>query len=367
MLAMLTKALVSVLFLLSVARHGSSAQSYNAIYNFGDSISDTGNLCTGGCPSWLTNGQPPYGNTYFGRPTGRCSDGRVFVDFLAEFFGLPLLPPSKANGTDFKKGANMAIIGATAMNLDFFESHGLGSSVWNNGPLDTQIEWFGQLMPSICGSAGDCKSYLKNSLFILGEFGGNDYNAPIFGGKGLDEVTSYVPQIIDKIRSGIERLIGLGATEVVVPGVLPIGCFPLYLTLYGSSNQSDYDGDGCLRRFNDLSSYHNQLLQQAIHDLQSKYTGVRLMYGDFYSQVTEMVRDPVSFGLKYGLNVCCGASGQGSYNYNNEARCGMPGSSACQDPDNYLNWDGIHLTEASHRSIAYGWLTGPYCSPAILY
>jgi hypothetical protein len=55
----LTKAVVSVLiFLLTVARHGSSSRSYNAIYNFGDSISDTGNLCTGGCPLWLTNGRP---------------------------------------------------------------------------------------------------------------------------------------------------------------------------------------------------------------------------------------------------------------------------------------------------------------------
>ena len=51
----------------------------------------------------------------------------------------------------------MAIIGATTMNMDFFESHGLGSSIWNNGPLDTQIQWFQQLMPSICGSAsGEC-------------------------------------------------------------------------------------------------------------------------------------------------------------------------------------------------------------------
>ena len=50
------------------------------IYNFGDSISDTGNLCTGGCPSWLTMGQPPYGTSYFGRPTGRCSDGRLVVE-----------------------------------------------------------------------------------------------------------------------------------------------------------------------------------------------------------------------------------------------------------------------------------------------
>ena len=78
------RAAVLILFLLSgVARHGCS-QSYNAIYSFGDSISDTGNLCTGsgGCPSWLTTGQLPYGQTHFGRPTGRCTDGRVVVDFL---------------------------------------------------------------------------------------------------------------------------------------------------------------------------------------------------------------------------------------------------------------------------------------------
>jgi hypothetical protein len=55
-----------------------------------------------------------------------------------------------------------------------------------------------------CLYSVDCKSNLNGSLFILGEFGGNDYNAPIFGGKGLDEVTSYVPQIIDKITSGVE-------------------------------------------------------------------------------------------------------------------------------------------------------------------
>ncbi|KAM0834783.1 hypothetical protein ACQ4PT_063363 [Festuca glaucescens] len=214
------------------------------------------------------NGQPPYGDTYFGRPTGRRSDGRVFIDFLAEFFGLPLLPPSKANGTDFKKGANMAIIGATTMNLDFFQSRGLGSRIWNNGALDAQIQWFQQLIPSIWGSASDCKSYLNDSLFILGEFGGNDYNAPIFGGRGIDEAISYVPQIIDKITGSVE---------------------------------SDYDGDGCLKGFNDLSIYHNQLLREGIYNLQSKHTGVRLMYGDFYSQVTEMVRSPVSFG-KYMLD-----------------------------------------------------------------
>jgi hypothetical protein len=64
---------------------------------------------------------------------------------------LALLPPSKASGGDFKKGANMAIVGATAMDYDFFKSRGLGGRVWYVS-LGTQIRWFQQLMPSICGS-----------------------------------------------------------------------------------------------------------------------------------------------------------------------------------------------------------------------
>jgi hypothetical protein len=62
---------------------GVAAQKYNAIFNFGDSITDTGNLCTNGKPSQITFTQPPYGETYFGTPTCRCCDGRVVVDFLS--------------------------------------------------------------------------------------------------------------------------------------------------------------------------------------------------------------------------------------------------------------------------------------------
>jgi hypothetical protein len=87
----------------------------------------------------------------------------------------------------------------------------------------------------------------------------------------------------------MQTLIGLGAAEVVVPGVLPIGCFPLYLTLYLSSIKDDYDEIGCLKRFNDHSSYHNELLKTAVSGIRSKYPGARLMYAD-------MVRSPDRFG-----------------------------------------------------------------------
>ena len=46
----------------------------------------------------------------------------------------------------------MAIIGATTMDSGFFQSLGIADKIWNNGPLNTQIQWFKQLMPFICGS-----------------------------------------------------------------------------------------------------------------------------------------------------------------------------------------------------------------------
>ena len=34
----------------------------------------------------------------------------------------------------------------------------------------------------------DCKNYLSKSLFVVGEFGGNDYNAALFSRRSMAEV-----------------------------------------------------------------------------------------------------------------------------------------------------------------------------------
>ncbi|CAN6172596.1 unnamed protein product [Urochloa humidicola] len=341
-----------------------AAQKYNALFNFGDSITDTGNLCTNGKPSQITFTQPPYGETYFGTPTCRCCDGRVIVDFLSSKFGLPFLPPSKSTSADFKKGANMAITGATAMDAPFFRSLGLSDKIWNNGPISFQLQWFQQITSSVCGN--DCKSYLANSLIVFGEFGGNDYNAMLFGNYNTDQASTYTPQIVSTIANGIEKLIAMGAVDIVVPGVLPIGCFPIYLTLYGTSNSGDYDDLGCLKKFNDLSTNHNNQLKSQIASLQSKYSGARIMYADFYGGVYDMVKNPGSYGFSTAFQTCCG-SGGGKFNYQNSARCGMSGAYACSNPAAHLSWDGIHLTEAAYKQITDGWLNGAHCSPAILH
>lgn len=58
----------------------SSSCQFPAIFNFGDSNSDTGSVSAVFGPFRL-----PYGMTYFHKPSGRLSDGRLIIDFIGKF------------------------------------------------------------------------------------------------------------------------------------------------------------------------------------------------------------------------------------------------------------------------------------------
>lgn len=55
---------------------------YPAVFNFGDSNSDTGDLAAG----LGFQVAPPNGQDYFKIPSGRFCDGRLIVDFLSNFY-----------------------------------------------------------------------------------------------------------------------------------------------------------------------------------------------------------------------------------------------------------------------------------------
>lgn len=54
---------------------------FPAIFNFGDSNSDTGGLSAA-----FGQAPPPHGETFFHAPAGRYSDGRLVIDFIGNAF-----------------------------------------------------------------------------------------------------------------------------------------------------------------------------------------------------------------------------------------------------------------------------------------
>ncbi|PUZ58738.1 hypothetical protein GQ55_5G532100 [Panicum hallii var. hallii] len=337
---------------------------YGSIFSLGDSYADTGNgpVVFGWHSIANPVMRPPYGSTFFGRPTGRNCDGRLPIDFLAESLGLPLVPPflARSGTATFRRGANFAVGGATALDASFFHRWDPpGGSVFPlNTSLGVQMQWFESLKPSLCATTKQCKELFGTSLFFVGAFGANDYLLSL-AAKSIDEVRSFVPDVVRTISMAVERLIRHGATTLVVPGVIPVGCAPPVLVTFADPDPAGYDPrTGCLKAINDLAAHHNALLQDALRELQAKQRpagAVTVVYADFFRPVIEMVTSPAKFGFEDVLTLCCG--GPGRFNYNKQVFCGDPGAIRCRDPSARLFWDGVHLTEAAYRHVAAGWLS----------
>ncbi|RZB63650.1 GDSL esterase/lipase isoform C [Glycine soja] len=328
-----------------------AACPYTSIFSFGDSFADTGNLYLSSHPPTHHCFFPPYGETYFHRVTGRCSDGRLIIDFIAESLGLPLVKPyfgiKKFGGWSVEEGANFAVIGATALDFSFFEERGI--SIPTNYSLTMQLNWFKELLPALCNSSTDCHEVVGNSLFLMGEIGGNDFNYPFFLQRSVAEVKTYVPYVIRAITSAVNELIGLGARTLIVPGNLPLGCSINYLTIYETMDKNQYDQYGCLKWLNEFAEYYNQKLQSELDRLRGLHSHANIIYADYYNATLPLYHNTTMFGFT-NLKTCCGMGGP--YNYNAAADCGDPGAIACDDPSKHIGWDSVHFTEAAYRIIA---------------
>ena len=77
--SLLAVVIVSILVVSLNSSSSTTSCHFPAAYNFGDSNSDTG--CVSAAFGRLHS---PYGETFFGRPSGRYSDGRLIIDFIGE-------------------------------------------------------------------------------------------------------------------------------------------------------------------------------------------------------------------------------------------------------------------------------------------
>uniref|UniRef100_A0A0E0G9K6 Esterase n=1 Tax=Oryza nivara TaxID=4536 RepID=A0A0E0G9K6_ORYNI len=325
---------------------------------------------TGGLLRYTT--RLPYGVTV-GRATGRCSDGYLIIDFLARDLGLPLLNPYHDEGADFAHGVNFAVAGATALNTTALAARRI-TVPHTNSPSD--LRWFKEFMNSTTSSPQEIREKLSKSLVMLGEIGGNDYNYaflqtwPMDGGYSLGNVTrmiesvatavDLVPEVVQSIASAAKEVLDMGATRVVIPGNLPLGCVPSYMSAVNATDRAAYDARGCLVALNLFAALHNAWLRRAVGELRRAYRGAAVVaYADYSAEYAATLDGAAALGFdeRRVFRACCGAGaggkgGGGAYGFDVRAMCGAPGTAACADPGRYVSWDGVHLTQRAYGVMA---------------
>lgn len=65
---------------------------------------------------------------------------------------------------------------------------------------------------------------------------------------------------------------------------------------------------------------------------------------------------------KNNFRVCCGKGGK--YNYSPPFSCNVA-ANLCSNPTEYINWDGIHLTETVYRAISQMLINGEVTIPPL--
>nr|ABR16067.1 unknown [Picea sitchensis] len=343
--------------------------NFPAIFNFGDSSSDTGAIHFIFPNNELAENSP-YGRTYFGKPVNRYCDGRLSIDFFATALGMPFLSPYlQSVDSSFGHGANFAAAGATAVSVDSFIA-----------PIDltvqiNQFKVFKQQVLNTIKKHG-AQSYLPSAdafdkgIYIL-EIGGNDFS---YGYKNLKQSPgqvkqSILPKVAKSVAAAVKELYNEGARTILVKDVGPQGCQPFWLTYFGHSS-NDFDSHGCSISYNDAVRYYNGLLKGQVGSLRGQLKGANVIYVNTYDILYDFIANPSRYGFKQTTRACCGVGGK--YNYDYAVQCGISGTIAghpvkavsCAYPETYVNWDGVHWTDRANRILTKQILGGKYFEPA---
>jgi len=180
-----------LVFVLAPVTICAATPKYDALYVFGDSYCDVGNIYLATAP----NNYPPV--PYY---PGRFSNGPIWVDHIASVLGVPLVP-SLAGGTDYAFGGAWVTAPATAP-----------------------------------GGTGTIPSVPQQVLLYLGQHGGKaDPNALYFlegGGNDIVKSPSTNPEALGyQIAVGLAEselvLRRAGARHFVIPNLFNVGLLPV--------------------------------------------------------------------------------------------------------------------------------------------
>jgi phospholipase/lecithinase/hemolysin len=261
------------------------------IFAFGDSLTDEGNAYS------LTGGLFPPDPFY----AQRLSNGRLWIEYLAEDLGLdpaPFFAPTQGKLTD---GINFAFAGSTT---------GTANTVVTGLPgLQTQVGAFLNFKATT-----PAYQFSPDALYVI--WGGANNYLPT---QSPDFVPFTTPdETVDNLIAAISTLMAAGAKNFLVPNLPDLGKLPLT------------NGSPIAEPLNQLTRDHNDLLAQRLDQLsQTAGSDSKIIYADFNGLFNQVLADPAQFGLS-----------------NVTAPCLFTG---CTTPDEYFFWDQIHPTTKTHE------------------
>ncbi|GMN42617.1 hypothetical protein TIFTF001_011828 [Ficus carica] len=342
---------------------------YPAIFNFGDSNSDTGAISAAFYPR-----PPPNGVTFFHTPSGRVCDGRLVIDFIAKYLGLPNLSPYLDSfGTNFRHGANFATGGATIRraNDSLFVS---GISPF---PLDIQTVQYSNFRNRTTKLySQDKKSSIRKnfprpeefskSLFVI-DIGQNDLAAG-FRNMTNEKLQSAIPEMMNLFATDVQFLCQQGARTFWIHNTGPIGCLPSTLFDIHNPVPGFLDDNGCIKSQNDMAKEFNRQLKETVDKLRTELPLAAITYVDMFAAKYSLISNAKKQGFFENLDICCGSYKNGVRFYcgNNLLKNGTQFFvDPCKDPSRHISWDGIHYTEAANRWIAKQIINGYFSDTKI--
>lgn len=297
-----------------------AATSFDNLYIFGDSLSDTGNIFN------LTGGAfppPPYA-------AGRFSNGDVWVDYLAEDLGLQIDPFTAL--TPNNDGINFAVGGAQS-DAEGVPPLGFG--------LTQQLGAFAGLAPQLQATG----EVFDDDVFALW-IGANDYfsfinddpttpdvvEADMPRGRELRNTVDEV--VFHNIAGTVDELVSSGAANIAIFNLPDLDDTPLGLSLQNRDRNK-------LRR---MVRRHNRKLERYVNYAEDHlYPEVNLVYVDTNELLDDLIRNPGAFDLS---NVTDNYTDIDLYTGDFEPSFGAG------DPNNYLFFDSVHPSTTVHEDVA---------------